>query len=176
VSRNSLESKTNITCSFLSRIIGQPLLRSLPIKHRLAAAKCRVNRKEKTEQLQRDSHDRAVENAYLKGEVIRMKEEIQQLNVILLAHASCEGCKSPEEIQKLLQEPTAEYLPHQIGFVAPDFHEYTGVQLDCMPPVSRAMEESYFAMEPADSSMANPPLPEFNRSADFEVHTPGQTD
>lgn len=146
-------------------------------KNRLAAAKCRVNKKEKTEQLQRDSHDKAVENAYLKGEVIRMKEEIQQLNAILLAHTSCESCKSPEEIQKLLQELTAEYLPYQIGLGPPDFQEYTGIQLDCMPLVSQGMDEdSYFAMALPDSSMVNPPLPEFNRPADFEVHTPLQTD
>jgi hypothetical protein len=71
-------------------------------KNRAAAAKCRISKKEKTERMRRDSHDKAVENAYLKEQVMRMKEEVQQINAILGAHASCDGCKSPEEIHALL--------------------------------------------------------------------------
>jgi hypothetical protein len=144
-------------------------------KNRLAAAKCRVNKKEKTEILQRDSHDKAVHNAYLKDQVMRMKEEVQQLNAILLAHASCEGCESPEEIQKHLQELSAEYLPNQMSIGG--FPNYSEMNLGNMPSGSQAMsDDGYFAMAPPNSSMLNPPLPEFNRSADFEVHTPMQTD
>lgn len=147
-------------------------------KNRVAAAKCRVNKKEKTEQLQRDSHDKAVHNAYLKGEVMRMREEVQQLNAVLLAHADCEGCRSPEEIQKHLQELSAEYLPHQIGLGSSGFPDYPDLQLDEMPPSRQGSMSSdgYFNMAPNDSSMLNPPLPEFNRSANFEVHTPMITD
>ena len=83
-------------------------------KNRLAAAKCRVNKREKTEQLQRSCHDKAVYNKFLKNEFLRMKEEIQQLNVIILAHSDCEGCKSPEEIQQHLLELGTEYLTRQI--------------------------------------------------------------
>ena len=82
-------------------------------KNRLAAAKCRVNKVEKTEQLQRNCHDKAVYNKFLKNELLRMNEEIQQLNVILLAHSDCEGCKSPEEIQQYLLELGTEYLTRQ---------------------------------------------------------------
>ena len=140
-------------------------------KNRLAAAKCRVNKKEKTEQLQRDSHDKAVHNAYLKEQVMRMKEEVQQLNALLLAHASCDGCKSPEEIQKHLQELSAEYMPHQMSIGGyPDYEE---MGMDGMPQAGDS-DGSYFSITPDDRSMLNPPLPEFNRSADFEVHTPMQ--
>ena len=45
---------------------------------------------------------------------MRMKEEIQQLNVTLLAHSDCEGCNFPEEIQQHLLELGTEYLPRQI--------------------------------------------------------------
>ena len=48
--------------------------------NRPAAAKRRINKKEKTEMLQRDSHDKAVHNAFPKDQVMRMQEEIQQIN------------------------------------------------------------------------------------------------
>jgi hypothetical protein len=133
-------------------------------KNRLAAAKCRVNKKEKTEQLQRDSHDKAVHNAYLRSQIASMSEEVRQLNTILLAHASCEGCKSPEEIQKHLQQLGADFLP---GF--------GNMQVDGLPQVSGQLP-GYFDMPTSDSSMLNPPLPDFDRSGDFEVHTPMQAD
>lgn len=55
-------------------------------KNRLAAAKCRVNNKEMIDRLQQDSHEKPVENAYFKVQVIRMKDEIQQMKAILAAH------------------------------------------------------------------------------------------
>ena len=132
-------------------------------KNRLAAAKCRVNKKDKTEQLQRDSHDKAVHNAYLKEQIMRMKEEVQQLNALLLAHASSSNCESPEEIQKHLQDLSAEYMPNQVSIGG--FPDYDDMSLDGMPNVSQSMTDGgYFSVAP--------PLPEFNRSADFEVHTP----
>ena len=140
-------------------------------KNRLAAAKCRVNKKEKTELLQRDSHDKAVHNAYLKEQVMRMKEEVQQLNALLLAHASCDGCKSPEDIQKHLQELSAEYIPHQMSIDG--YPNYEEMAMDGMPP-SGDSDGSYFSITPHDRSLLNPPLPDFDRSADFEVHTPMQ--
>ena len=140
-------------------------------KNRVAAAKCRINKKEKTEQLQRDSHDKAVHNAYLKDQVMHMKQEVQQLNALLLAHASCDGCKSPEEIQKHLQELSAEYLPQQMSVGG--YPDYDEMSMDGMP---QASDGGYFSMPAPHPSMLNPPLPEFNRSADFEVHTPMQAD
>ena len=58
------------------------------------------------------------------------------------------------------------------------FPNYSDMDLDGLPPTSQGpgAEDNYFAMAPPGSSMLNPPLPEFNRSADFEVHSPMQTD
>ena len=137
-------------------------------KNRLAAAKCRINKKDKTEQLQQDSHDKAIHNAYLRNEIARMSEEVRRLNSVLLAHAGCEGCKSPGEIQNHLQELGAEFLPGGPGF--------NNMQMDGLPHSHQGQMASYFDMAPQDSTMLNPPLPEFNRSGDFEVHTPMEAD
>lgn len=51
-------------------------------KNRLAAAKCRVNKKEKTEQLQRDSHDKAVQNAYLKDQLLFLSDILPRVHYI----------------------------------------------------------------------------------------------
>lgn len=138
-------------------------------KNRLAAAKCRVNKKEKTEQLQRDSHDKAVENAFLKEQVMRMKEEVQQMNALLLAHANCEGCKSPENIQKHLNNLGNEFLAHHMSNAGHNFSDYSHMPLDL------DMEhEQYYPS--AEQSLMNPPLPEFNEEAEFESSTPMHTD
>lgn len=136
-------------------------------KNRLAAAKCRVNKKEKTERLQRDSHDKAVENAYLKEQVMRMKDEIQQMNALLVAHASCEGCKSPEEIQGHLNALGNEYLQHQMALARPGFADFSQMNFSEVP----VMPDNFYSQQ-----LLHPPLPEFNRSADFEVHTPMAAD
>jgi hypothetical protein len=151
-------------------------------KNRLAAAKCRVNKKEKTEQLQRDSHEKAVHNAFLKDQVMHMKEEIQQMNAILLAHANCKGCKSPDEIQKHLSHLSTDFVATQMptGMAQQSYSEYPQMSLDDMPSISQPtmMGDSYFgSLDPDhDPGMLHPPLPDFDRSADFEVHTPMQTD
>lgn len=151
-------------------------------KNRLAAAKCRVNKKEKTEQLQRDSHDKAVHNAFLKDQIMHMKEEIQQMNAVLLAHANCKGCKSPNEIQKHLSHLGHDFIANQLSssMNQPSYGEYPHMSLDEMAPISQApmMADSYFGTlgSEHDPAMLNPPLPDFDRSADFEVHTPMQTD
>jgi hypothetical protein len=71
-------------------------------KNRLAAAKCRVNKKEKTDQLQRDSHDKAVENTFLKQMIMQMKEEVLQLQTILTSHSSSDRCRNPDTIHEAL--------------------------------------------------------------------------
>jgi len=145
-------------------------------KNRLAAAKCRINKKEKTEQLQRDSHDKAVHNAFLKDQIMHMKEEIQQMNAMLLAHANCKGCKSPDEIQSHLSQLSNEFLAGQMSSLGGgNYGDYSQMAMDGVPPISQApmMSESYFDHDPA---LLNPPLPDFDRTADFEVHTPMQTD
>lgn len=131
-------------------------------KNRLAAAKCRINKKEKTDQLQRDSHDKAIENTFLKQTIMQMKEEVQQLQTLLMSHSSSEHCKNPENIHEALG--------------AADSKNFTS-----------AMTNNHFlSMQPQDSTMHQlqsthedyfqprviPALPEFNLSADFEVRTP----
>lgn len=140
-------------------------------KNRLAAAKCRMNKKEKTEQLQRDSHDKAVQNAYLKDQVMRMKDEIQQMNAILLAHANCEGCKSPEEIQAHLSHLGNDFFSSHMSMGASNFGDFSQMSF----PDLSMMPDSYFASA-NPNPMLNPPLPEFNRTGEFEVHTPMHTD
>lgn len=146
-------------------------------KNRLAAAKCRINKKEKTELLQRSSHEKAVHNSFLKEQVMRMKEEVQQMNALLLSHANCEGCKSPEEIQKHLSNLGNEFFAHHMSSMN---YEYPPAN----PEEMSHMEAEYFNHNHNSSSngssrnsgMLNPPLPDFDRAAEFECHTPMQTD
>lgn len=140
-------------------------------KNRLAAAKCRINKKEKTEQLQRDSHDKAVQNAYLKDQVMRMKDEIQQMNAILLAHANCDGCKSPEELQAHLSDLSNDFYDQQVALSGHSLGNYAQMNFSELP----VMADNYLPGA-TQNALLNPPLPEFNRPADFEVHTPMQTD
>ncbi|KAK4943063.1 hypothetical protein LTR10_017262 [Elasticomyces elasticus] len=140
-------------------------------KNRLAAAKCRTNKKEKTEQLQRDSHDKAVQNAYLKDQVMRMKDEIQQMNAILLAHANCDGCRSPEEIQAHLSNLGNDFFSSHMSMGASNYQDYSQMNF----PDLQMMPDSYFPSA-NHNAMLNPPLPEFNRTGEFEVTTPMQTD
>ncbi|KAK5081911.1 hypothetical protein LTR70_009246 [Exophiala xenobiotica] len=140
-------------------------------KNRLAAAKCRVNKKEKTEQLQRDSHDKAVQNAFLKEQVMRMKEEVQQMNALLLGHANCDGCKSPQDIQKHLSHLGNEYFSNYMqGLSSHDFSSFSNMSFE-----QAEMEHEHYFSPATDSSM-NPPLPEFDREPEFDVRTPMLTD
>ncbi|RMZ85526.1 hypothetical protein DV737_g682, partial [Chaetothyriales sp. CBS 132003] len=144
-------------------------------KNRLAAAKCRVNKKEKTEQLQRDSHEKGLHNAFLKEQVMRMKIEVQHLQAILLAHANCDGCKSPEEIQDHLAALGQEYVANHM--LTDAFDDFSNMQMSGM--CQRPLAEDYFSssMSPDEyPAMIPPPLPEFNSSAEFELHTPMNTD
>lgn len=143
-------------------------------KNRLAAAKCRVNKKEKTEQLQRDSHDKAVQNAFLKDQIMRMKEEVQQMNALLLAHANCDGCKSPEDIQKHLSHLGQEYYAQQMSNMVQT--GYPAYPTDLVYYESdHAMTSDYYS--PVDKSgYMNPPLPDFDKESNFDISTPMHTD
>lgn len=147
-------------------------------KNRLAAAKCRVNKKEKTEQLQRDSHDKAVHNAFLKDQIMHMKEQVQQMNAVLLAHANCKGCKAPDEISKHLSQLGNEFMANQMQpqMNASNYEDFEQMQMDDMSGMSH-MTDSYFAAMESEhhSGMLNPPLPDFDRSAEFDVVTPMQS-
>lgn len=145
-------------------------------KNRLAAAKCRVNKKEKTEQLQRDSHEKAVHNAFLRDQIMRMKEEVQQMNALLLTHANCDGCKSPEEVQKHLSNLGNEFFSHQMQPMG--YGDYSQVNLSEMPHLvqQQGMHHNYFEQSHDGGSLASQSLPDFDGNADFEVHTPMQND
>lgn len=140
-------------------------------KNRLAAAKCRINKKEKTEQLQRDSHEMAVTNAFLKEQVIRMKEEAQQMNALLLSHANCEGCKSPEDIQKHLNHLGNEFFAQRVQSIPREPYGFPNMAFD-----ESSIDQDHYFSPTADSDLMNPPLPEFDRQPEFEVSTPMQTD
>ena len=108
-------------------------------KNRLAAAKCRIRKKENTEKLQQDSYDKVVLNSFLQDQVTCMKGEIQQMNVLLLAHANCAGCMSPEEIQKHIRHMGDEFLAQEMF---PAGH----MQLDDTPLLTSGpvIEDGYF--------------------------------
>lgn len=134
-------------------------------KNRLAAAKCRVNKKEKTEQLQRDSHEMAVKNAYLKENVMRLKEEVQQMNALLLSHAKCEGCKSPDNIQEHLNHLGNEYMNNRMYSMGSVPHETFGFTPDPLDGSSEfdTMDHLSPSTVMTDSGM-HPPLPDFDQS------------
>ncbi|KIW26338.1 uncharacterized protein PV07_09438 [Cladophialophora immunda] len=140
-------------------------------KNRIAAAKCRINKKEKTERLQRDSHDKRVENACLREQVTCMKDEIQQTYAILVAHANCAGCKSPEEIQTHLIALADAFFSEQIVMAGENFTVFPQMSFERLP----ATPDNFFSGSTTDHTL-HPPLPEFNRSAEFEVHTPLRVD
>ena len=140
-------------------------------KNRVAAAKCRINKKEKTERMRRDSRDKAVENAYLKMQVMRMKEEVQQINTILGAHANCDGCKSPKEIHAHLTALGNQFSNQQLNITGHNDEVLQQVNFAGLP----VLPDGFFSGSAAQS-MLHTPLPEFNLSADFEVHTPVPTD
>lgn len=159
--------KASIASTISESLDGSKRKQSLE-KNRLAAAKCRINKKEKTEQLQRDSHDKAVQNSYLKDQVMRMKDEVQQMNAILLAHANCEGCRSPEGLQAHLSQLGSDFFNQQhVDNGIPNYLEYP--QMDYSPLA--AVQDNFFPTNNRPQ-MVNPPLPEFTRGAEFEVHTP----
>jgi hypothetical protein len=74
--------------------------------NRLAAAKCRINKKQKVEQLKQDSRDKAIQNTCLKDQVMHMKEEVQQIKALLYNHANYCFCGFPEGIRQALDAPS----------------------------------------------------------------------
>lgn len=144
-------------------------------KNRVAAAKCRINKKEKTERLQRDSHEKAMENVYLKDKIMQLKDEIQHMNALLVAHANCDGCNSPERLQDHLNHLNAlgnGLFSQQQALGRQNFGDFTPQMiLGGVPP----LPDNYFSGS-VSNHMLHPPLPEFDRTAEFEVHTPLPTD
>jgi hypothetical protein len=146
-------------------------------KNRVAAAKCRINKKEKTEQMQRDSHEKSVQNAILRDTVMRMKAEIEHMNTLLLAHSNCEGCRRPDEVHKHIRQTGNDYFSHRPG---QQYNSY-GAMPEHMHQSNQGhmMQDDFFARATMDHDpmmLSNPPLPEYNQPADFVLETPHPAD
>jgi hypothetical protein len=135
-------------------------------KNRLAAAKCRVNKKERTDQLQRDSHDKAVENNFLKQTILQMKEEVQQLQTILLSHSSSDHCKNPESIHEALGAPELDSISSQMAG-----NHFLSMQPQARDTTMRQLGHDQSLLGDYFQPREAPALPEFNMS-EFEVRTP----
>jgi len=72
-------------------------------KNRIAAAKCRINRKEKVEQMQQDSHEKVKKNKQLRRLIESMEDEIHTLTVYLSAHAQSSECEKADQLKLALQ-------------------------------------------------------------------------
>ena len=140
-------------------------------KNRVAAAKCRVNKKEKTEQLQRDSHTKAQENNQLRGLVETMEAERNTLTAYLSAHASCADCRNPHKLKEALQmfqeNEMRKHFPELLGVAA---------TADASPVLSASGHSTdsglYDDSDFASISAMNPPLPDFNLVGDYDMESP----
>jgi len=138
-------------------------------KNRVAAAKCRINKKEKTEQLQRDSHVKAKENAELRGLVETMESELHTLTAYLSAHSKCADCRNPEQLQEALQIIQDQEIRKR-------FPGLSNGSLSAHSPVlstsGQSMASDFYSQSGLDGSPCtlNPPLPEFNLGADLDMN------
>jgi hypothetical protein len=141
-------------------------------KNRVAAAKCRVNKKEKTEQLQRDSHTKAQENGQLRGLVETMETERNTLAAYLGAHASCPDCRNPHQLKEALQiiqeNEMRKHLPG-LGGEATTANTSSSMSLSGQSLASDPYDDdSLISNYPA----MNPPLPDFNLVGDYDMNSP----
>jgi hypothetical protein len=141
-------------------------------KNRVAAAKCRVNKKEKTEQLQRDSHTKAQENSQLRGLVETMEAERNNLATYLGAHASCIDCRNPTQLKEALQMFHEKQMRHRFPALTGD-----AVTANTSPVLSvseQSMTSGLYddAGLTSNYSVINPPLPDFNLGGDYDMNSP----
>lgn len=133
-------------------------------KNKKSTAKCRINKKEKIDQTQQDSREKAVENTILRDTITHMNEEVQQLRLILLSHSSSDHCKGLESI------PEAAEVTRSHGFANQVFNnnllETESQKIMRQLNSDRNMHGDY--VQPFEA----PALPEFDFHADFEVRTP----
>lgn len=73
-------------------------------KNRVAAAKCRVKKKEKDEQMLQDSRLKAKENKELHDMVREMEVEMNTLTTFLAAHSDSSNCKKPGQLKETLRQ------------------------------------------------------------------------
>lgn len=83
---------------------------------------------------------------------------------------SNDGCKSPDEIQTPLNPPGPEFFTQQLA-LGHTYGDYSQMDYGGLP----VMPDNYFSGTAANQ-LIHASLPEFNRTAEFEVHTPMQTD
>ena len=139
-------------------------------KNRVAAAKCRINKKEKTEQLQRDSHTKAKENIELRGLLETMETELHTLTAYLTAHANCADCRNPDQLQEALQMIQDQEMRKR-------FPGLGNGSLSAHSPVlsssGQSMDSPYYGHSglAASPSEMNPPLPEFNLGGDLDMNS-----
>ena len=135
-------------------------------KNKLAAAKCRVNKKDKTEQLQRDSQDKAFENKFLRQTIVQMNKEIQQLHTVLLSHVFSDCCENAKSIHEIFSGAGLH------NFTLSQMTKNKSFSIEQPEPTPRplghdqSMHCDYFQPHEA------PALLEFNLSAEFEICTP----
>lgn len=141
-------------------------------KNRVAAAKCRINKKERTEQLQRDSHTKAQENTQLRGLVENMEAERNTLAAYLDAHASCADCRHPHQLKEALQmlqeNEMRKRFPRLVG---------EAVTANTSPVLSvsdRSMTSGLYDDADLTStySAINPALPVFSLGDDYDMNSP----
>jgi hypothetical protein len=141
-------------------------------KNRVAAAKCRINKKEKTEQLQRDSHTKAQENGQLRGLVETMEAERNTLAAYLNAHVSCGDCRNPNQLKEALRIFQENEMRKRFSGLVGE-----AVTANTSPVLSvsgQSMDSALFDDVGFNStaSALNPPLPDFNLSGDYDIHSP----
>ena len=136
-------------------------------KNRVAAAKCRINKKEKTEQLQRDSHTKAKANAELRGLLQTMESELQTLTAYLAAHASCPDCRDAEQLQHALQHIQEQQMSNQ-------YSGLSGGSISVQSPGMSIDGQSIYSQPGYFNSpaMTHPPLPEFDAGNDLDINSP----
>jgi hypothetical protein len=73
-------------------------------KNRVAAAKCRVKKKEKDEQMLQDSRLKAKENKELHDMVREMEVEMDTLATFLAAHSDSSNCRKSDQLKETLRQ------------------------------------------------------------------------
>jgi hypothetical protein len=73
-------------------------------KNRVAAAKCRVKKKGKDEQMLQDSRLKAKENKELHDMVREMEVEMNTLTTFLAAHSDSSNCKKSDQLKETLRQ------------------------------------------------------------------------
>ena len=140
-------------------------------KNRVAAAKCRVNKKEKTEQLQRDSHTKTQENGQLRGLVETMEAERNTLAAYLSAHASCADCRNPHQLKEALEMFQGNEMRKRFSGVVGE-----AVTATTSPVLSVSVQSMdsglYDDTDLTSTSAMNPPLPDFNLGVDYDMNSP----